>query len=109
MRIEEIFELIFEDLDSLGLLNYLRAGVFVSGGGANIRGLAELGERVFHLPVTIGRASAVAGLPSQLQPPEFVAAIGLVKFGSLQQRVRPAGWSIGSLLRNPLSGIFTRG
>lgn len=108
MRIEEIFELIAEDLDQLGLLNYLRAGVFVSGGGANIRGLRELGERVFRLPVTIGRACAVAGLPSQLQQPEFVAAIGLVKFGSLQQRVRPPGWSFGNLWRNPLSGIFSR-
>jgi cell division protein FtsA len=107
MRIEEIFELIAEDLDALGLLNYLRAGVFISGGGANIRGLRELGERIFHLPVTIGRASAVAGLPSQLQPPEFITAIGLVKFGSLQQRVRPAGWSFGNLLKNPL-GVFSR-
>lgn len=109
MRIEEVFELIAEDLDHLGLLNYLRAGVFVSGGGANIRGLRELGERIFHLPVTIGRASAVAGLPSQLQQPEFVTAIGLVKFGSLQQRVRPPGWSFGNFWRNPLGGIFSRG
>lgn len=104
MRLEEIFELIAEDLDGLGLLNYLRAGVFIAGGGANIRGMRELGERTFRLPVTIGRACAVAGLPSQLQQPEFVTAIGLVKFGSLQQRVRPPGWS----WRNPL-GIFMRG
>ena len=104
MRLEEIFELIAEDLDGLRLLNYLRAGVFIAGGGANIRGLRELGERTFHLPVTVGRACAVAGLPSQLQQPEFVTAIGLVKFGSLQQRARPAGWS----WRNPL-GIFSRG
>jgi cell division protein FtsA len=109
MRIEELFELIAEDLEGLSLLNYLRAGVFVSGGGANIRGLRELGEKVFHLPVTMGRACAVAGLPSQLQQPEFVTAIGLVKFGSLQQRVRPAGWTIGSLIRNPFGGMFSRG
>jgi cell division protein FtsA len=108
MRIEEIFELIAEDLDHAGLLNYIRAGVFVAGGGANIRGLRELGERVFRLPLTVGRACAVAGLPSQLQQPEFVTAIGLVKFGSLQQRVRPAGWSFGNLIKNPFSGMFAR-
>ena len=90
-------------------MNYLRAGVFVAGGGSNIRGLRELGERVFHLPVTIGRTCTVAGLPSQLQQPEFVTAIGLVKFGSLQQRVRPAGWSLGNLIKNPFGGIFSRG
>lgn len=109
MRVEEIFELIAEDLDTKGLLNYLRAGVFVAGGGSNIRGLRELGERVFHLPVTIGRTCTVAGLPSQLQQPEFVTAIGLVKFGSLQQRVRPPGWSLGNLIKNPFGGIFSRG
>ena len=107
MRIEEIFDLIAEDLEHLGLLNYLRAGVFVAGGGANITGIRELGERVFQLPVTIGRSCAVSGLPSQLQPPEFVTAIGLVKFGSLQQRVRPPGWSLGTLIRNPFS-MFSR-
>lgn len=109
MRVEEVFELIAEDLEHLGLLNYLRAGVFIAGGGANIRGMRELGEKVFHLPVTIGRACAVAGLPSQLQQPEFVTAIGLVKFGSLQHRVRPPGWSLGSLIKKPFGGIFTRG
>ncbi|HAV65293.1 MAG TPA: hypothetical protein DCY13_23335, partial [Verrucomicrobiales bacterium] len=62
MRIEEIFDLIAEDLEHLGLLNYLRAGVFVAGGGANITGIRELGERVFQLPVTIGRSCAVSGL-----------------------------------------------
>lgn len=101
MRVEEIFDLIAEELEQLGLLNYLRAGVFVSGGGANIAGIRELGERVFHLPVTIGRSCAVSGLPSQLQPPEFVTAIGLVKFGSMQQKTRPDRWSFTDIFRNP--------
>jgi len=109
MRVEELLELIAGDLEHRGLLDYLRAGVFISGGGANMPGLRELAEKVFHLPVTIGRACAVAGLPSQLQQPEFVTAIGLVKFGSLQQRVRPAGWSFGNLIKKPFTGMFSRG
>ncbi len=108
MRVEELFELIADELEELGLLNYIRAGVFIAGGGANIDKIAELGERVFELPVTIGRSCAVAGLPSQLQAPEFATAIGLVKFGSLQQRKRPQESFIRSMLTKPFGSIFAR-
>lgn len=108
MRMEEVFELIADDLEELGLLNYIRAGVFISGGGANIEKIDELAERVFELPVTIGRSCAVAGLPSQLQAPEFAAAIGLVKFGSLQQRKQPRESTIGKIIKNRFGSIFSR-
>src|SRR5213594_1225713 len=36
LRLEEIFELIEEELAQAGLLDYLRAGVFMCGGGARI-------------------------------------------------------------------------
>jgi cell division protein FtsA len=108
MRVEEVFELIADELEELGLLNYIRAGVFIAGGGANIEKIDELAERVFELPVTIGRTCAVAGLPSQLQAPEFATAIGLVKFGSLQKRKRPQDTFLGSIFRNPFGLMFAR-
>ena len=107
MRLEEVFELIADELEELGLLNYIRAGVFVAGGGANINRIGDLGEKVFDLPVTIGRSCAVAGLPSQLQAPEFATAIGLVKFGSLQQRHKPERSVLGSLIPSPVRNLFT--
>ncbi len=108
MRVEEVFELIADELEELGLLNYIRAGVFIAGGGANIEKIDELAERVFELPVTIGRTCAVAGLPSQLQAPEFAAAIGLVKFGSLQKRKRPQDTLLGTIFRFPFASMFAR-
>lgn len=107
MRIEEVFELIADDLEEFGLLNYIRAGVFVAGGGANIEKISDLAEKVFDLPVTVGRSCAVAGLPSQLQAPEFAAAIGLVKFGSLQQRNKPKKSIVRDLIPNPFVRLFS--
>lgn len=91
LRLEEIFELIEQELTKAGLLNYLRAGVFISGGGARIPGILKLAEKVFQMPASMGRTSTISGLKSALEQPEFATAIGLVKFGSFQQKKKTGG------------------
>ena len=86
LRLEEIFQLIEEELSSAGLLNYLRAGVLICGGGARIPGIQRLAETVFQLPASLGKTTSISGLKSALDQPEFATAIGLVKFGSFQQK-----------------------
>jgi len=91
LRIEEIFELIEQELSKAGLLNYLRAGVFICGGGARIPGILKMAEKILQLPASLGRTSTISGLKSALDQPEFATAIGLVKFGSFQQKKKTAG------------------
>lgn len=86
LRLEEIFELVAQDVAKTGLLDYLRAGVFLCGGGARVPDAARLAESVFELPVTIGKTNSMSGLRSALDQPEFASAIGLVKFGSYKHR-----------------------
>lgn len=86
VRISEIFELIADELEGAGLLDYLRCGVFISGGGARIPEVEKAAERVFGLPVTLGRSSSMSGLKSALDQHEFSTAIGLVKFGSFEHQ-----------------------
>jgi len=90
LRLEEIFQLIAQDLEQAGLTDYLRAGVFLCGGGSRTPGIVELAENVFQMNVAPGHASAISGLTTALDQPEFAAAIGLVKFGSLKLRKRAA-------------------
>jgi cell division protein FtsA len=85
LRVEEIFEIIADEVENAGLLDYLRAGVFLCGGGARIPEIQRLGGRVFGLPVFLGRTKTISGLLTTLDQPEFATAIGLVKFGSFQQ------------------------
>jgi cell division protein FtsA len=88
LRLEEIFQLVAQDLEAVGLTDYLRAGVFLCGGGSRAPGLVTLAENVFQMNVAPGHASAISGLTTALDQPEFATAIGLVKFGSLKNRRR---------------------
>jgi cell division protein FtsA len=109
LRMEEIFELIAQDLESLGLLNYLRAGVFLCGGGARMREVPTLASQVFGLPAAVGKANFLSGLRSALDQPEFTTALGLVKYGSFeQQKNENQRGSLGSRIRNSVREMFRR-
>ena len=95
VRLEEIFQIIAQDLEQAGLTDYLRAGVFLCGGGARIPKIAKLAETVLQMPVSIGQTNSISGLKSALDQPEFVAAIGLVKYGSRRKRKPPGGFLRG--------------
>ncbi len=86
LRLQELFEIIREEVEDAGWLHQLRSGVFLCGGGVRIARVLELAERVFELPAFPGHARGISGLASALDQPEFASAIGLVKFGSGQQR-----------------------
>ena len=108
LRLEETFELIEADLAKADLLDYVRSGVFICGGGARVPGVQQLAERIFQLPAQLGRTNSISGLKSALDQPEFVTAIGLVKYGSFQQKRRVSGSltqtlreKFGTLLRRP--------
>ena len=90
IRIEEIFQIICQDVAQAGALDFLRAGVFLCGGGARIPHIAKLGRQIFDLPVAVAKTNAISGLTSALDQPEFATAIGLAKFGSFQQGKRPS-------------------
>jgi cell division protein FtsA len=107
LRLEESFELIEAELSGLGLLDRLRASVFICGGGARIPGIQKLAENIFQMPAFLGKTNSISGLKSALDQPEFATAIGLVKFGSLQQKRKPAAGLAGGI-RKTLTEIFKK-
>lgn len=109
LRLEEIFQLIAQDLEQAGVMDYLRAGVFLCGGGARISEVAKLAEQVLQMPVSLGKTNSISGLKSALDQPEFATAIGLVKFGSFQQRKKAAKGSIAEGIKTTLGQFFRRG
>jgi cell division protein FtsA len=107
LRLEESFELIEAELSGLGLLDRLRAGVFICGGGARIPGIQTLAENIFQMSAFLGKTNSISGLKSALDQPEFATAIGLVKFGSLQQKRKPAAGLAGGI-RKTLNELFKK-
>jgi cell division protein FtsA len=104
LRLEEIFQLIAQDLEQAGLADYLRAGVFLCGGGARIPNISKLAEQVLQMPVSPGQTQSISGLKSALDQPEFVTAIGLAKFGSFKNRKRESK----SLFRGMLGRLLPK-
>ena len=111
LRVEEILDLIAQELDSRGLLNYIRAGVFICGGGARIPGMSRLAEKVFGLSAALGKTGSISGQKAALDQPEFASAIGLARFGSFEHKKRVerrAAAGIGQGLKQTLSQFFRR-
>jgi cell division protein FtsA len=109
LRLEEIFQLVAQDLHQAGALDYVRAGAFLCGGGSRIPEVAKLAAQVLQVPVFLGKTNSISGLKSALDQPEFVTAIGLVKFGTFQQRKRTAKGSLADGIRTTFGQIFKRG
>ena len=108
LRLEEIFTLIERELVEAGLLDYIRAGVFICGGGARIPQIQKLAEEVFQMPVNLGRAKSLSGLKSALDQPEFATGIGLVRFGALQHKKRKRSSFLTTRWRETFGGLFRR-
>ena len=108
LRLEEIFQIVAQDMDQAGVLDYLRAGVFLCGGCARIPQIAALAEPIFQMPVSLGKTNSISGLKSALDQPEFVTAIGLAKFGSLKTRKAKRKSSLAGGIKDALGKFLNR-
>jgi cell division protein FtsA len=108
LRLEEIFQIIASDLENAGLVDYLRAGVFLCGGCARAPHIAKLAEPIFQMPVSLGQANSISGLKSALDQPEFVTAIGLAKFGSLKTKKREGKSSFAQGIKGVFGKLLQR-
>jgi cell division protein FtsA len=68
-----------------------------------------LAQKIFQLPASLGRANSISGLKSALDQPEFATAIGLVKFGSFQQKRKANGNLLAQALKETIGGLLRRG
>ena len=108
LRLEETFELIEAQLAQAGLLDYLRAGVVLCGGGARVPGIQQLAEDIFQLPAQLGKTNSISGLKSALDQPEFATAIGLAKYGSFQQKRRTGRGFFSRAMRETFGGLLSK-
>ncbi len=111
-RMRETFELMGSELRRGGA-TMLPAGIILTGGGAQLAGVAELGREVLQMPVRVAGPMGVGGLVETLLNPAYSTAIGLLQWGaqSLEsgdpQRYEsaPAMGGLGRL-RDALRSIF---
>jgi len=101
-RLIELFELIRADLERNQLIRRINGGILLCGGSARIPQIDVLAREIFGLDIlTNTEHSALASKGFSAQP-EFVAAMGLVRYGArkirMQKSVKPGlfGWLVGN-------------
>ena len=106
-RIREILGLVKKQVEPEVSLPMLGAGVILTGGCSLMKGIKEVAESIFELPVHLARDTGVSGPKSVLNNPQYSTAIGLIKFAqALRAEVERPGL-IGSVLEK-IGGIFRK-
>jgi cell division protein FtsA len=106
-RTEEIIRLVMLDLPGEKSSGLIPAGFVITGGCANIPGIAETAERLAKLPVRIGTPIALSGVSiGELSNPSFATSVGLIMWsmknkGTSNWLAKPKGFRgfLASLLK----------
>ena len=83
-RVEELFSLVQQVLRESGFEELLSSGLVLTGGSAVMRGMVELGEEIFHMPVRLGVPRYTGGLADVVRNPRHATAVGLLLEGAAQ-------------------------
>jgi len=95
-RAQELLALVRDELRRGGLESQIPAGLILAGGGAHLRGLVELAEHTFNLPVRVASPRGLEGMSEEVSQPEYATAVGIVLYGARTRRLagaRPSGWT----------------
>ena len=103
-RVEELYSLVQQVLRESGFEELLSSGVVLTGGSAVMRGMVELGEEIFHMPVRLGVPKYQGGLADVVRTPRFATAVGLLLEGVSQVQQGKLSRQSGSV-RAVLAGM----
>lgn len=103
-RYEELFNLVKAELRRSGFEDLIAAGIVLTGGASNVRGVLDLAEKVFRMPVRIGIPQQVNGLPDVINNPIYATSVGLLLHGLKLQGPGTQEIVIG----NGIKGIWSR-
>lgn len=88
-RLREIFELLKRAVDGEPYLPMLGAGIVITGGCSQLRGIGALAQDVFNIPVSVAHSKATSGLIAAAENPQLSTAIGLLRYGQAAYANRP--------------------
>jgi cell division protein FtsA len=84
-RMEELFKMVKQHLDSLALSRHLGGGVVLTGGGAQLHGVVELANNILRLPARLGTpipTKDLGGLAEEYRTPSYATVVGLALEGA---------------------------
>ncbi|MBI3406009.1 MAG: cell division protein FtsA [Acidobacteria bacterium] len=102
-RAQELLSLVMDELKRAGLDTLIPAGIVIAGGGAQLRGLVELAERMYLLPVRLAAPRGMAGMTEEVTRPEYATSVGLLLYGA---RARRMGTGKSATIGAKLKSLF---
>jgi cell division protein FtsA len=87
-RARELFEMVRDNLRSVGVFEMLGAGLVMTGGGARLNGMQDVAEDVFRKPARVASPLPISKLPAQLAEPEFSTVLGLIFYAHRSKVLR---------------------
>jgi cell division protein FtsA len=101
-RVEELYSLVQAELRRSGFEEQISSGLVLTGGASLMRGMVELAEEVFHMPVRVGVPEYVGGFSERVRNPRFATSVGLLLAGlekhEIDQATRMQGQSFGQVM-----------
>ena len=80
-RVEELYSLVQAELRRSGFEEQISSGLVLTGGSSAMKGMVELAEEVFHMPVRLGVPEYVGGLSERVRSPRYATSVGLLLAG----------------------------
>jgi len=80
-RIEELYSLVQAELRRSGFEEQISSGIVLTGGSSQMKGMVELAEEIFHVPVRLGVPEYVGGLSERVRGPRYATSVGLLLAG----------------------------
>jgi cell division protein FtsA len=79
-RLEEIFSLIYKQIEDSGFHRIIPAGVVLTGGGSEIVNIKDVCNKTIPLPLRIAAPPKVGGIVDDILNPSYTSSVGLLMF-----------------------------
>ena len=79
-RLEELFSLIYDQIENSGFSNSIPAGIVITGGGAQTINAKEICSKVIPLPLRIASPPKFGGIVDDILNPGYTSSIGLLMY-----------------------------
>ena len=117
-QLDHLMKEITRELKEMGYAGPRGQQVVLTGGGAELAGIADYAQNALGKPVRIGRPPALKGLPEAHSVPGFSPLAGLVLYAAadpvdirtihsnVQQTIRPTGLALAGRVYRALKEYF---
>jgi cell division protein FtsA len=105
-RLEELFTMIYDQIENSGFASSIPSGIVITGGGALTINTKEICSRVIPLPQRIATPPKLGGIVDDILNPAYTSSIGLLMYNLEQSKITPQNNSKKN--NSNVSGFFNR-